>query len=250
MTAKRALLCALATAAALTLASTAAAQIPSDVDKPLSTAGYTAREISDQNEVAAALVDFSKGKYASLAPHLDPLREVLNHAPGRFPKVEIRGALTLIRADGAEFDALAQTAKANGATQVVQAFNIYIWAAFLLGSNANEVKHFDEGIGYVEHGLAFQPNDSLLLAERGYALNQTHRPADALAAYQAALRGSNLENGRRATLLRGVGFAYIDLNRLDDAQKAYEDSLKFDPASEIAQRELKYIADHRTGGSR
>ena len=215
-----------------------------------STAGYTATEISDQNEVATALVDFSKGKYTSLAPHLDKLREIMNRAPPRFPKVEIRGALTLIRADDKEYETLSAQAKSSGANQVIKAFNIYIWAAFLLGSNANELKHFDEGIGYLEHGLALQPDNQTLLGERGYALNQTHRPGEALAAYQAALRASDLNNSRRATLLRGVGFALIDLNRLDDAQKAYQDSLTFDPASTIAQNELKYIADHRTGAGR
>lgn len=224
-------------------------QAPGDTQR-MTTAGLTPQEITDQTKVTTALHDFTKGGYTALATHLDELRDVMNHAPTRFPKIEVRGAITLIRADSPEFDRLSADAKAESpTTTVVKAFNTYPWASFMLGSYANEQKHFDEAIGYLEHGLVMQPEHDNLLGEKGFALAQTHRPAEALAAYQAALKAPVLVDRRRAVLLRGVGFAYIDLQRLDDAQAAYEDSLKFDATNQIAKNELKYIAEHRSSAA-
>ncbi len=46
-------------------------------------------------------------------------------------------------------------------------------------------------------------------------------------------------------VLRGIGFALIELDRLDEAQLAFEASLEMEPTSELARNELIYIQQVR-----
>ena len=46
-------------------------------------------------------------------------------------------------------------------------------------------------------------------------------------------------------ILRGIGFSLTELGDLDGAQRAYEDSLKLEPSSELAKKELRYIQQLR-----
>lgn len=46
-------------------------------------------------------------------------------------------------------------------------------------------------------------------------------------------------------VLRGIGFALIELDRLDEAQLAFEASLEVEPSSELAKNELIYIEQVR-----
>jgi tetratricopeptide (TPR) repeat protein len=48
-----------------------------------------------------------------------------------------------------------------------------------------------------------------------------------------------------AAALRGQGFAYTELQRWDDAAKAYKRSFKYEPDNDIARNELQYIEQHR-----
>jgi tetratricopeptide (TPR) repeat protein len=89
-----------------------------------------------------------------------------------------------------------------------------------------------------------------LLGERDAALAALHRPADALADSDEGLRLPQLTDSHRARFLRGRGFALTELNRLDEAEAAYNDSLKIDPNNPIALRELQYIAGLRAGRPR
>ena len=46
-------------------------------------------------------------------------------------------------------------------------------------------------------------------------------------------------------VLRGIGFALTELDRLDEAQLAFEASLEVEPSSELAKNELIYIEQVR-----
>jgi hypothetical protein len=48
-------------------------------------------------------------------------------------------------------------------------------------------------------------------------------------------------------MLRGEGYALVDLNRLDEAEAAYKESLKVDPDHGHALEELKFIESVRRG---
>ena len=80
--------------------------------------------------------------------------------------------------------------------------------------------------------------------ERGFLLMRTGHPDDAIAAYQQAIDLTNRfksEAHVKPLALRGMGFALTEMGKLDDAQKAYEDSLKIEPGNQLAKNELQYI---------
>jgi Flp pilus assembly protein TadD len=242
----RAMMKAAGLALALVLAPIAAFAQP----KAPSTEALTTQEIADQSVVLAAIQDFNKGRYPALEPHLPKLRAVMDHAPASFPRIEMRGEAAIVRADGQSFPALSLLAMVMAANEkhnahVVPGVNIYPLASLMLASYANEQGKTDEALGWLDKGLALQPDCPDLMTEKGFALNKQRRPADALAMYEHGLAVAREGDPVRAFLLRGKGFALIELKRWDEAEQAYKDSQKIDPASPIAKSELTFIAQNR-----
>lgn len=95
------------------------------------------------------------------------------------------------------------------------------------------------------------PNNAQYLIEYGFAVRSSGEIARALEIYKKAeslaSRSTNeqLASHWRAAALRGQGYAYIDLQNWDDAAKAYQKSLKYEPDNELAKSELRFVADHR-----
>jgi tetratricopeptide (TPR) repeat protein len=85
-----------------------------------------------------------------------------------------------------------------------------------------------------------------LLSEKGAALNTLRRFEDALAVYNKGLT-LGLEDTDRARFYRGRGFSFTELGKLDEAEKAYRDSLTCEPGNQNAENELRYIAQKRAG---
>jgi tetratricopeptide (TPR) repeat protein len=81
-------------------------------------------------------------------------------------------------------------------------------------------------------------------AELGYVLNQLGKPDEGLAAYRRAYDTSMRYPSQRvfrAISLRGMGAALIDLNRLDEAEQKFLESLEIEPGNKLAKNELAYI---------
>jgi tetratricopeptide (TPR) repeat protein len=95
---------------------------------------------------------------------------------------------------------------------------------------------------------AIAPVSAGTAAERGYVLNQLGRPEEALTAYKRALSLSTRYHSQsqyQAAALRGIGFSLIELQRLDEAETTFQDSLKIEPNNEGAVNELAYIRSLR-----
>jgi len=85
--------------------------------------------------------------------------------------------------------------------------------------------------------------------EIGYVLNQLARPTEALQTYRHAYELSKQYSSQRPYLamsLRGIGFSLIELKQLDDAEKAFQESLQIEPDNKLAQNELTYIQQLRS----
>lgn len=211
------------------------------------------REAQDEATVRAADTAFEAGGYEALAAHLPALRDVLAHAPAQFPAMERRGRTTIVRSFDPNQALMASLMAADGprggTAKVV--YNTYPMASFLLGSYAVEHHQPEEALTALDKGLALQPDDPLLIGEKGSALTQLKRHEEALALYEPWLAkdddlSSDLD---RAVLLRKKGLALIELGRLDEAERAYRDSLVLDPDHDNAKRELAYIARLKAGGA-
>ena len=209
-----------------------------------------AREAAAQATLSKAMADFQRGRYAALRPHLPALEALLDDAPASYPVIEDRGEITIVRSreSAVSLLALLGAAKDKRSTRVEIRENTYPMIALILASNANESRQSQKAVAYLDRGLAIQPGNSWLLSEKGAALNAMRKPAEALATYDAGLAGDlPIAKTDRALLLRGRGYALIELGRLDEAEAAYRESLTLEPDHGGALHELKYIADLKKG---
>jgi tetratricopeptide (TPR) repeat protein len=146
-----------------------------------------------------------------------------------------------------------QSAKTNRNTIAVK--NPYPMISMYLGSYYNEVGKNDDAVRVLNEGIALRSEpDSMgetlpfLLGERGAALAALRKWEDSLTSYDKALMVENIPDQHHARLFRGRGYALTELNRLDDAEEAYKNSLRFDPNNALALHELQYIASIKAGG--
>lgn len=131
----------------------------------------------------------------------------------------------------------------------------YPTIAFILGFHYNEIRQTDQALRVLNAGLQalekhLEPSLAdiapLLHLEIGATHNIAGRWQEAHDTYKAAL---NLPgDSHEARMYRGMGFSLIELNRLDEAQAAFDQSLKIEPNNASAKAELAYIAQLRRGG--
>lgn len=232
----------------LTIASPAPAAQPSPVER---------QEARDREVVQKAMLGFSKGP-------LDPgmvkaLQQVIEHAPAAWPLVQkTPDGQTIVRLNsGSPADTLSALLNAAGAPEagagkgVAVTFNTYGVAALMLGSRAVGLGQPREALVWLERGLAFQPDNLMLVTEKGMALALQRRFAEALAFYDAQPPQDPLAepvdpNGM-ARLQRARGYCLIELGRLDEAEAAYKTSLELEPDHGGAKNELAYIRGARAG---
>jgi len=142
----------------------------------------------------------------------------------------------------AEYDEYMATAGHGKPTEWIDTAcpSAYKAAAFL----HVEAKRIDDALRFLDKASALAPYWAEPFAERGYLLNTSGRASEALDAYARGLElidkfPSNAY--AKAIMLRGVGYAHVELGNLELAEKAYRDSLAIDPESDVAKREIEFI---------
>ncbi len=102
----------------------------------------------------------------------------------------------------------------------------------------------DAAFRYLDRAQELAPHWAEPVAERAYLIGTLGDRAASLEIYQTALGLADRYPSSaylKPLVLRGIGFALIELDRLDEAQRAFETSLEMEPANEIARNELSYI---------
>lgn len=212
------------------------------------------QEARDHAIYEAAMRDFERSGFAGLNDHLPKLNQALDRAPASYPAVQQGRDRLIVRAtdpaDGMMLSLLAGSmASTDGRdrTVVVQP-NVYPVIALMLGSAAVEQQDYERAITILDRGLALQPNDRFLMAERISALHGMGRWEAALEAADAALASNDLliltDSGR---FHRRRGLSLTELGRLDEAQAAYEAALEENPEDAAAKQELDYVRGLRAG---
>lgn len=108
----------------------------------------------------------------------------------------------------------------------------------------------DEALNVIQQALVWSPINSRFLSEQGHLYQLKKQWDDALESFKQAEDSATLgpENGVTEELLRakrGVGFALIELGRLDEAEAKFMECLEVDKADKKAQNELEYIKQLR-----
>jgi tetratricopeptide (TPR) repeat protein len=202
----------------------------------------------------------------STPTHGEPKRSDLQTATELLNAGKAEGALALVEPiiaqamlkDAKDPDAICPSA----AVAVLQTFmkgnftvsveNDWCEAMLVKGYALNELKRSEEAARVLETLVKHAPNNAQHLVEHAYTVRVIGQVERALELYKRAEGvASKLDDRQsaahwRAVALRGQGYAYTDLQRWDEAAKAYRKSFKYEPGNEIARNELRYIEQHRS----
>jgi tetratricopeptide (TPR) repeat protein len=213
-------------------------------------------EAEDQRLLGRIYTAFGAAGFPAIRAYLPRLREAMEHAPACYPQVEMRGQSIIVRStDQQEYLTLSilaagVVAQGGGHVTVSQAPNAYAEISLMLGSYANENHNFDEAISWLDRGLALQPENQFLISEKATALSALSRKQEAYDLLRAALDNPMALTLDRARFQRMAGVILIDLDRLDEAEAALNESIRLQPNNPTARNELAYIARLRAGERR
>ena len=109
------------------------------------------------------------------------------------------------------------------------------------------------------------PDDPMYLAELGDVQQRQGKSEAAMATFERAMAAANglaeepdaadrSPGGRppvqwQTRALRGIGYALVELGRLEDARASYRRALDLDPNDEASQKELAFIAEKLAGAA-
>jgi tetratricopeptide (TPR) repeat protein len=200
----------------------------------------------DQKVVDDALRTFDTGGFAALRALLPDLQTVVGHAPRSLHKIETCDGRIIIHA-GSMADYLTLSAAYPGQTTEWRT-SPYPRAALLAGSVLVEYRDYPRAVKVLMIGVSLSPDDGMLVGEAAGALNMSGRFNEALALVERTLADyPDLPATDKARLLRAKGFAFGEMKRFDEAEAAYNESLRYEPGNPVAQNELRYIASQRQG---
>lgn len=120
--------------------------------------------------------------------------------------------------------------------------NAYFMKAFVLG----ELGKRAEAMLALKEAIALSPWNSQYLSELGYHYALQKDWGKAMETYEAAEEHATLSpDGAKTEELgrarRGVGYVLVELRRLDEAEKKYQQCLKENPKDKKAAAELEYV---------
>lgn len=105
-------------------------------------------------------------------------------------------------------------------------------------------EHYAEALRSLDRAAEVGPTAAASHVERGYVLNRLGRYEQARDSYRRALELASeypASQPQRPMALRGLGFALIELGELDAAERAFVESLEYEPDNALARNELGYI---------
>lgn len=242
------------------LLATAVAAHADAVDDAFAGAGYAvvpcrdhdeAREKADHDLALKALQFLQEHDVASVDAMMPDLRAALDRAPDVAPKPERCGATLDVYSDNladllTASAIIARSPGLKGLSAGLRGAPPYGSLAFVIGWVEYEHKDFAAALRDYGRGRLNAPDDAALVTEYISTLNQLGRAQEALDSDDAFVAAHPALNDHdRAVLLRKRGYALVDLDRLDDAEAAYDQSLRLEPGDSQALADLEYIKRQR-----
>ena len=129
---------------------------------------------------------------------------------------------------------------------IIWVLNAYPRAYYYLGYLWFELGNFETALNFIDQGLNLDPTNPVLHNEKAQALVGLKRLPEALQIYEQIISFTGfVTHHNKAVALRGKGFIMIEMGNLSEAENAFYQSQKFEPDSELAIKELKYIQQLR-----
>jgi tetratricopeptide (TPR) repeat protein len=127
--------------------------------------------------------------------------------------------------------------------------NAYPRAHYYFGFICGKIGRYEQAIMFLDKGKLLEPTNPKFVLEKAFALMPSKRYREVLDLYNLITDVSPFVSACDIAIARrGQGFALIEMMDLDNAEAAFNMSLKFEPGSEIALNELRYIDRLRRGG--
>jgi tetratricopeptide (TPR) repeat protein len=127
--------------------------------------------------------------------------------------------------------------------------NAYPRAHYYMGFLCVKIHQYERAIEYLTRGHQLEPTNPKFNFEKAHALAQLGETETALSLYAAITdMGPHVTAWDVAIARRGRGFVLIEMQRLDEAEEAFNASLEIEPGNEVALNELRYIQNLRNGG--
>ena len=127
-------------------------------------------------------------------------------------------------------------------------------ALYLRGYADIDLGNLDSAQSFLEKAVAMAPMNSLYLSELGHIQQLKKDWPGALETFELSVDAAEkyspdaLKSRELTRAMRGVGYIYIELGRLDEAEEMYRACLALDPNDKGALGELKYIEGLRQKG--
>lgn len=124
-------------------------------------------------------------------------------------------------------------------------------AWYMKGYALVELRRIGEAKSALESALALAPRNSQYLGELGNLYLGLRDWPQAFATFEKAEAAARefsppeVKNAELSRAWRGMGYVYIEQNRLDEAEKIYRQCLDLDKNDQRAQGQLSYIASVR-----
>jgi tetratricopeptide (TPR) repeat protein len=142
---------------------------------------------------------------------------------------------------------LTEAANAKTGDAKVMSTPNWAYAYYLKAYALLELGRIPEAKSNLERALALSPRNSQFLSELGNLYQRENDWPQALKTYQLAEAAAkqfsppNSKNSELSRAWRGIGFVYVEQNRLDEAEKMYQQCLELDKNDTTAVNELRYV---------
>ena len=125
--------------------------------------------------------------------------------------------------------------------------NAYFMKAFAL----QDLGRIDEAKSVLKMALELSPWNSQYLSELGNIYQHEKNWLKAKETFEAAeehaqMAPDDTKTGELARARRGLGYVFVELGQLDEAEKTYRQCLAADPKDTKAAKELEYVRGLRT----
>jgi tetratricopeptide (TPR) repeat protein len=124
-------------------------------------------------------------------------------------------------------------------------------ALYLRGYAELDLGNIGSAQTYVERAIAMAPVNSQYLSELGHIHQINKKWTDSLEAFSASEESAEtyspeeIKNSELSRAKRGIAFALIELNRIDEAEIKYKECLDIDPNDKKSLHELGYLKSLR-----
>lgn len=141
----------------------------------------------------------------------------------------------------------------RGKKDAIVLSNTWASAYFLKSYALQDLNHIAEAKSAIKLALELSPWSSLYLSELGsiYTLEKDWTRAKEVfekAEEHAPLSPDNLKAAELGVARRGLGYVFVELGQLDEAEKKYQQCLKENPNDAKATAELEYVRGLKAKG--